>query len=72
MKEIPWRRIPVTSSSKRTSMAQLGKRFRVKRGEGKRRLSACTPSTAGYGQIFKDDVNGFSSTSIICFLEETL
>jgi hypothetical protein len=62
MKETPWRRIAVTSPFNEISMYQLGK--------GVAALLRLPPSLspADYsGQMFKDDVNGFSSTSDICF-----
>jgi hypothetical protein len=40
-------------------------------GKGWNALLRPTPPhfTEAYGKIFKDDVNGFSSTSDICFVE---
>jgi hypothetical protein len=72
MKKIPRRRIPVRSSSNRISMDQLGNRLRVKGGKCYVVCPHAPLLQEASGQILKDDVNGFSSTSIICFLEETL
>jgi hypothetical protein len=58
-------RITVTSSVNEISTDQLGNRV-VKRGGG--RYSALLHPFLQ--QILKDDVNGFSSTSDIYFLEE--
>ncbi len=62
MKEIQ-RRITITSSFlNKTSTDQLGKRRR-------RNSAVSVLSTAASGQIFKkDDINGFSSPSDICFI----
>jgi hypothetical protein len=62
VKEIPRRRITVTSSSNEISPDQVENRVMV-RGEG---VTPPTPtiSTEGFWTD-KDDVNGFSSTSAI-------
>ncbi len=66
MKETP-RRITATSSSNEISTDQLGNRVLVK-GIGVT-PPAHTPFYKRFlGQIFKDDVNGFSSLDI-CFIE---
>jgi hypothetical protein len=64
VKEIPRRRITVTSSSNEISPGQLENRV-VERGEGVT-PPAPTFSTAGFWKD-KDDVNVFYSTSAICF-----
>jgi hypothetical protein len=57
--ETPTRRITVTSSLNRISTDLLQNRVAVRGGQA-------------FGQIFKDDVNGFSSTSDISFMHCTL
>jgi hypothetical protein len=65
IKEISRRRITVTSSLKEISTDQVGKR-----GEA---LLFPPPTlyTAGFWIYFKEDVNGFSSISDICFVHRT-
>jgi hypothetical protein len=70
MRETPRKRITVTSSFKGRSMYQLGNRV-VAWEKG-----VTPPAPHNFlsfykqasGQMFKDDVNGFSSTTIICFM----
>ncbi len=67
IKETPRRRIAVTSSLNEISTDQLGKRVEVR---GERRYSARPHPAAG--QIFKDDVIGFSSISDFFFVPKKL
>jgi hypothetical protein len=46
----------------------LGPDGKLGGGEGGRCYSIATPLSTASGHIFKDDVNGFSSTSDICFM----
>jgi hypothetical protein len=69
MKETPRRRIPVTPSLKHIQ-SFLGRNMVVMRGVG---VTPSAPpfSAAGFwasGLIYKDDVNGFSTISDICFI----
>jgi len=59
MKETPGRRITVTSSLKEISTVQQG----VAGGGGG---LLRPPPSLPFGQMFKDDMNGFSSNSDIC------
>jgi hypothetical protein len=61
--------IGYTSSLNGTSTVQLGNRL-VARGVRRYSVSYSLTEQAS-GQIFKDDVNGFSSTSDICFMVVT-
>ncbi len=69
---IPWRkhwgkRMMVMSSFNKISTDQLGKRVMVEKGRCySSRPHLCLQQASGY--IIKDDVNGFSSTSDICFM----
>jgi hypothetical protein len=62
MKETPRMRLTVTSSLIEISTDPLGNTEGVRWGSPHPFLQKT------YGQIFKDDVNGFSSTSDICFM----
>jgi hypothetical protein len=64
MKETPSRRITVTSSLEELSTNQLGNRV-VVRGGG---VTVHPFLQQASGKIYKDDVNGLSSTSDICFM----
>jgi hypothetical protein len=71
MREIPRKRI---TSLNELSTDQLGNRLVVKGGCRGRHYSARPPPLSteqAPGQIFEDDVNGFSSTSVICFMSQT-
>jgi hypothetical protein len=61
MKKTPWRRIAVTSSLNEISTDQLG--------EVLIRPSITLSAEGFWTDICKDDVNGFPSTSDICFLD---
>jgi hypothetical protein len=67
MKETLRRRISVMSSLNEISKDQLRNRLAV-RGKECHCIHPLPPlSTATSGELLKDDVNGFSSASDICF-----
>ncbi len=70
------RRITVTSSLNEISTDQLGNRVMVKGGWGGGGVgvnpAAYISLQQAFGQIFKDDVSGFPSSSDICFMSFTL
>jgi hypothetical protein len=76
MKETPRRRITVTSSLSEISTDPLGKVGGGEMGGGGGgvllRLPPPLPLQHASGQMFKDDVNGFSSTSDICIMVGTM
>jgi hypothetical protein len=70
MKETPRRSLTVTSSLNEKSQKPCTIRWGVRRG---RKGDVTSPANTPFykqasGHIFKDDVNGFSSTSGICFM----